>query len=143
MFSTQKMHSDEAIQRAQLLIEERLARSLSVADLARAAAVSTRTFVRRFRSATGNGPREYIQRVRIEAAKRALESEAAPSRPSPPASGTPTRSPSASSSSASPASPPWTTAPGTAPAWPPPGWWPAGTRGRVLRTAVTDHRPTD
>jgi transcriptional regulator GlxA family with amidase domain len=73
MFSTQKMHDDQAIQRAQLLIEEQLADGLSVEELARAAHLSTRTFMRRFRRATGNGPREYIQRVRVEAAKRALE----------------------------------------------------------------------
>jgi AraC-like DNA-binding protein len=35
--------------------------------------MSQRTFGRRFRQATGNSPREYIQRVKIEAAKRALE----------------------------------------------------------------------
>lgn len=73
MFSTQRAHADEAIQRAQLLIEERLADGLSVDQLARASGVSTRTFMRRFRRATGNGPREYIQRVRVESAKRALE----------------------------------------------------------------------
>jgi transcriptional regulator GlxA family with amidase domain len=73
MFSTQQAHSDEVVQRAQLLIEERLADAPSVDQLARAAGVSTRTFMRRFRRATGNGPREYIQRVRVEAAKRALE----------------------------------------------------------------------
>ena len=73
LFSTQKAHADESIQRAQALIEERLAEGISVDELARATAISTRTFVRRFRRATGNGPREYIQRVRIEAAKRALE----------------------------------------------------------------------
>lgn len=73
MFSTQRAHSDEAVERAQSLIEERLADPLSVDQLARAAGVSTRTFMRRFRRATGNGPREYIQRVRVEAAKRALE----------------------------------------------------------------------
>lgn len=73
-FSTQKSHTDEAIHRAQALIEEELARGPSVADLARAAAMSTRTFVRRFRQATGNAPREYIQRMRVEAARRELES---------------------------------------------------------------------
>jgi len=35
--------------------------------------MSRRNFVRRFKAATGNVPREYLQRVRIEAAKKALE----------------------------------------------------------------------
>jgi transcriptional regulator GlxA family with amidase domain len=73
LFSTQKVHTDEAILRAQALIEEKVAQGISVDDLARATTLSTRTFMRRFRRATGNGPREYIQRVRVEAAKRALE----------------------------------------------------------------------
>jgi transcriptional regulator GlxA family with amidase domain len=72
MFSTQKTHDDQSILRAQSLIEERL--TPSVGELARATAMTTRTFVRRFRQATGNSPREYIQRVRVEAARRELES---------------------------------------------------------------------
>ena len=37
-------------------------------------AISSRNFVRRFKKATQNTPLEYIQRVKIEAAKRSLES---------------------------------------------------------------------
>jgi transcriptional regulator GlxA family with amidase domain len=76
-FSSQKEHDDQAILKAQALVEERLARSVSVDQLARAVAMSTRTFVRRFHSATGNTPREYIQRLRVEAARRELESSRA------------------------------------------------------------------
>jgi transcriptional regulator GlxA family with amidase domain len=72
-FSTQKAHDDEPILRAQELVESELARAPAVDELARAVALSLRTFSRRFRMATGNAPRDYIQRVRIEAAKRALE----------------------------------------------------------------------
>jgi transcriptional regulator GlxA family with amidase domain len=75
MFSTQKAHGDEAILRAQELIEAELARLPSVDALARRVAMSARTFVRRFHEATGNTPREYIQRVRVEAAKRLLEND--------------------------------------------------------------------
>jgi transcriptional regulator GlxA family with amidase domain len=52
---------------------EKDARSVAVAELARGAAMSTRTFLRRFKEATGNTPLVYVQRVRVEAAKRALE----------------------------------------------------------------------
>jgi transcriptional regulator GlxA family with amidase domain len=73
MFGTQKAHGDQEILRAQGIIEDELAGAPSVEDLARRVAMSRRNFVRRFKSATGNAPREYVQRVRIEAAKRSLE----------------------------------------------------------------------
>jgi transcriptional regulator GlxA family with amidase domain len=73
MFSTQKAHGDDGILRAQELIEAEVARVPAVDALARRVAMSPRTFVRRFHVATGNTPREYIQRVRVEAAKRLLE----------------------------------------------------------------------
>jgi transcriptional regulator GlxA family with amidase domain len=74
MFSSQKSHGDDGILRAQELIEHDTARVPPIRSLARHAGMSQRTFVRRFRAATGNTPREYVQRVRIEAAKRLLES---------------------------------------------------------------------
>lgn len=78
IFSTQRNHSDDAVLRAQDLIEQQGARDLSVAQLAAKVAMSTRNFIRRFKTATGNTPIEYIQRVRIEAAKHALESGGEP-----------------------------------------------------------------
>jgi transcriptional regulator GlxA family with amidase domain len=45
-----------------------------VDQLAGMAAVSRRNFERRFKKATSNSVNEYIQRVRIEAAKKSLES---------------------------------------------------------------------
>lgn len=76
MFSSQKTHGDDDILRAQQLIEHKPARAPSVERLARTVAMSPRTFARRFAQATGNTPLEYTQRVRIEAAKRALEAGA-------------------------------------------------------------------
>jgi len=73
MFATQKTHGDEAILHAQDLLESDLADCPSVPELARRVAMSPRNFVRRFQRATGNSPRDYIQRLRIEAAKRGLE----------------------------------------------------------------------
>ena len=73
MFATQKTHGDEDILRAQSILEEDLANPLSVDELARRTAMSRRNFVRRFKSATGNAPRDYVQRLRVEAAKRTLE----------------------------------------------------------------------
>jgi transcriptional regulator GlxA family with amidase domain len=72
-FSTQKGHDDAPILKAQEAIERDVRRVPSVDDLARLVALSRRTFDRRFQAATENSPRTYIQRVRVEAAKRALE----------------------------------------------------------------------
>ena len=74
IFSGQKEHSDEAIKGVQGYIERHYADQLNVESLANEAAISGRNFVRRFKKATNNTPLEYIQRVRVEAAKRKLES---------------------------------------------------------------------
>ncbi len=74
IFSGQKEHSDEAIKSIQNHIEEHYSEKLSVESLAHQAAISSRNFVRRFKKATFNTPLEYIQRVRVEAAKKRLES---------------------------------------------------------------------
>jgi len=73
MFATQRAHGDDDILRAQDIIESELTHALTVDELARRVTMSRRNFVRRFRRATGNAPREYVGRVRVEAAKRALE----------------------------------------------------------------------
>lgn len=73
VFGTQKDHGDEEILRAQTLIEQDLAAAASVEELARRVGMSRRNFVRRFKTATGNAPREYVQRARVEAAKRELK----------------------------------------------------------------------
>ena len=77
IFGPQKQHSDAAILRAQRLIESNLGDPLPMVDVAREVALSPRTFVRRFKAATGNTPIEYLQRTRVEAAKRLLESSKA------------------------------------------------------------------
>lgn len=74
IFNGQKEHSDEAIKDAQLFIENHFGEKISVEELARKFAISRRNFVRRFKKATENTPLEYIQRVKIEAAKKYLES---------------------------------------------------------------------
>ncbi|HWB25792.1 MAG TPA: helix-turn-helix domain-containing protein [Chitinophagaceae bacterium] len=73
MFNGQKKHEDEPIKQAQEYIEKNLAEKLSVEDIASKFAIGRRHFERRFKKATNNTPSEYIQRVRIEAAKKQLE----------------------------------------------------------------------
>ncbi|MCR9251664.1 MAG: helix-turn-helix domain-containing protein [bacterium] len=74
IFNGQKEHSDQEIIGAQEYIETHYSEKLSVESLAEQTANSTRNFIRRFKKATNNTPIEYIQRVRIEAAKKKLES---------------------------------------------------------------------
>ncbi|MCF6402850.1 helix-turn-helix domain-containing protein [Chitinophaga filiformis] len=73
MFNGQKKHEDEPIKKAQEFIESNLTERISVDDLASKFAIGRRHFDRRFKKATNNTPAEYIQRVKIEAAKKWLE----------------------------------------------------------------------
>lgn len=75
IFQPLKRHSDQAILEAQEYIEKSFEEgSLSVEMVANKVAISKRNFIRRFKKATQRTPLQYIQRVRIEAAKRDLES---------------------------------------------------------------------
>ena len=74
IFNGQKDHHDEDILASQDFIEKHYADKIHVEELAERAATSSRNFVRRFKKATNNTPIEYIQRVRIENAKKKLES---------------------------------------------------------------------
>lgn len=74
VFKGQKNHSDKEVLAIQEYIEVHFGSKISVEELAGKIATSSRNFVRRFKKATHNTPIEYIQRVRIEAAKRQLES---------------------------------------------------------------------
>lgn len=73
IFTGQKHHDDEMISQAQALLERKIEDKLLVEELSSKFAVSRRTFDRRFIKATGNTPAEYLQRVKIEAAKKSLE----------------------------------------------------------------------
>lgn len=74
IFSGQKEHDDEPIKKAQAYIENNYDQKMNIDELANRFAISSRSFLRRFKKATANTPLEYIQRVRIEAAKKRLES---------------------------------------------------------------------
>lgn len=73
IFHIQKGHGDELINRAQAYIEDNLDSKISFEKLATELAISRRNFDRRFIKATGNTPVEYLQRVKVEAAKKELE----------------------------------------------------------------------
>jgi transcriptional regulator GlxA family with amidase domain len=74
LFQGQKSHNDEAVLQAQEYIEQNVTQKMAVDELATLVAVGRRSFERRFKAATNNAVLEYIQRVKIEAAKRSFES---------------------------------------------------------------------
>ncbi|HNR16870.1 MAG TPA: helix-turn-helix domain-containing protein, partial [Chitinophagaceae bacterium] len=74
MFKGQKDHGDKEVRKAQEYIEKNIHERITIDELADKMAVSRRTFERRFKQATNNSVLEYIQRVKIEAAKRSFES---------------------------------------------------------------------
>ena len=73
IFNLQHDHGDEAISAVQKFIEKNYTEKLVVGELADRFNMTERTFMRKFNAVTGNTPLEYIQRVRVEAAKRMLE----------------------------------------------------------------------
>ncbi|HMC86816.1 MAG TPA: helix-turn-helix domain-containing protein [Chitinophagaceae bacterium] len=73
IFQAQKTHDDELVYQAQTYIEQNLSEKISFEELASKLATSRRNFDRRFIKATGNTPVEYLQRVKVEAAKSTLE----------------------------------------------------------------------
>ncbi len=73
IFQGQKMHEDEAVKQAQEYIEKHYNDRITVDMLADMLALGRRSLERRFKKATCNTVVEYIQRVKIEAAKKNFE----------------------------------------------------------------------
>ncbi|KAA8479156.1 AraC family transcriptional regulator with amidase-like domain [Arcticibacter tournemirensis] len=73
IFKGQKQHDDDMVKEAQSYIESNLHEKIAIEHLSARFAVGRRNFDRRFIKATGNTPLEYLQRARVEWAKRAFE----------------------------------------------------------------------
>ena len=73
MFKGQKEHQDVPVRKAQEFIESNFQDKLSVEQLADMFALGRRSLERRFKKATNNTIVEYIQRVKVEAAKKSFE----------------------------------------------------------------------
>lgn len=74
LFQGQKDHQDAAVKAAQDYIESNYNDKITVDQLAEIVTVGRRSFERRFQKATNNSVLEYMQRIKIEAAKRSFES---------------------------------------------------------------------
>jgi transcriptional regulator GlxA family with amidase domain len=68
-----KNHGDTEILAIQDWLQENLGEPVSLQILAGRAALGERTFMRRFKKATGDTPLEYLQHLRVEAARKLLE----------------------------------------------------------------------
>jgi len=73
MFRGQKEHEDNLIMKAQEFIEHNFQEKITIDQLADMLALGRRSLERRFKKATSNTVNEYIQRVKMEAAKKELE----------------------------------------------------------------------
>ena len=67
-------YNDSSIARIQEFIGGHFKEDLTIDDIAKRGGMSVRNFSRRFKSATGESFSNYIQKLRIETAKRLLES---------------------------------------------------------------------
>lgn len=66
-------HRDAEIYKAEQYMRDHLARSISIDHVAEFVCISPRHFKRRFKSATGESPLNYLQKLRIQTAKDQLE----------------------------------------------------------------------
>jgi transcriptional regulator GlxA family with amidase domain len=68
-------HSDETISIAQEWLHQNFRQTFTLEVPAERAGMSMCNFVRRFKQATGDSPLIYLQKLRVAAAKRLLESD--------------------------------------------------------------------
>jgi len=73
IFQGQKEHEDEPVKKAQEFIETNFQDKITVDQLANRFAIGRRSLERRFKKATHNTVTEYIQRVKVEVAKKGFE----------------------------------------------------------------------
>ncbi|MBI9093174.1 MAG: helix-turn-helix domain-containing protein [Desulfobacterium sp.] len=75
VFRFQKSHKDDLVLNAQELMEASYNSLDTIEELARRIGMGKRTLERRFKAATGETPLKYLHRLRVEAAKRMMETE--------------------------------------------------------------------
>ena len=73
IFKGQNQHSDEEVKKAQNFIENNFQGKITIDELSSQVALGRRSLERRFKEATNNTVAEYVQRVKVEAAKKFFE----------------------------------------------------------------------
>lgn len=75
IFNGHKKHDDDVIQKAQDYLEKNYTEKISIEFLSTKFNIGRRNFDRRFIKATGLTPLDYLQRVKIEVAKKSFENK--------------------------------------------------------------------
>lgn len=75
MLEFSKTHGDELIMKTQDWIESNYRERITLSKLGKAVNTGSKTLIRRFKKVTGVTPQAYLQKLRIETAKRLLESK--------------------------------------------------------------------
>jgi len=78
MLPVSRPHDDGRIRIIEENLHAGLAESVCTPELANRAGMGVRTFIRRFKAATGKSPAEYVQALRVAAAKSMLEAGPTP-----------------------------------------------------------------
>ena len=78
MFEPTMDHGDSVIQETQKWLSNHFSVASPIEQAVRRSGISERTFKRRFKNATGHTPIDYVQRLRVDEAKRRLERTSAP-----------------------------------------------------------------
>jgi len=73
-----RYHSDSVILKLQSWLEENYGEDINLQSLAAFSGLTTRSLMRRFKVATGETPKSYLQSIRIEAARSHLENSRLP-----------------------------------------------------------------
>lgn len=71
-FKGNREHIDDPIHKVQRWLDQYYREKISVRVMAKRSGLNERTFLRRFKKATGEAPLEYLQKMRIEKAKQLL-----------------------------------------------------------------------
>jgi transcriptional regulator GlxA family with amidase domain len=75
MYETPKGHGDDEINKIQNWLESNFKETINLDKLSGVGNIGKKTLMRRFKKATGETPLSYLQKLRIENAKRLLESK--------------------------------------------------------------------
>ena len=75
ILNLQKSHNNGDIRKVQRYIEANFTDKLNVEELSSIANMTPRTFIRKFKKSTGSTPYEYLQRIKMEKAKKLLETK--------------------------------------------------------------------
>ena len=76
LYTQPRKHGDRDILKVQEWLENNYAETISLNAIIGISHLGKRTLIRRFKTATGDTPLDYLQKIRIENAKRMLESTA-------------------------------------------------------------------